>query len=285
MSPGTDSPFFVRVTEALRAHGWRPSGDEPVVTLPNPATFVRPLDNGWVVTLTVTWSTREQIELSPWGRGMNEVVDVESAATFSPAEMLAAHLGRAPGFAVDVAPPFRASGEKESLRQLRGQQDHERVVAEIVAYAQDVLMPAAAEPIPFDRWMADFEDIGREWPDVLAWDVPVMLVAHGRGAEAIERLEVARRDPQLATAKFEAFADRVEAFVRAGTPLPTDGAALGAIAAVREERIAATLAENAARLADVRRDLRAATAKLAVVMTAAGIQALWRRRPGDEGAA
>lgn len=281
---GTNSPFFARVTEALRAHGWRLSGDEPVVTLPCPATFVRPLGNGWVVTLMVTWSRRDQIELSPWERGMNEVVDVESAATFSPAEMLAAHLGRTPGFGVDVAPPFQASGERESLRQLRGPEDHARVVEEIVSYAQDILLPAAAVPIPFDRWMADFEEIGREWPDVLAWDVPVMLVAHGRRAEAIELLQAARRDPELATVEFEAFADRVEAFVRAGAPLPTDGDALAAIAAERDERIAATLAENAARLADVRRDLRAATAKLGVAMSAAGIQALWRLRPGDEGA-
>lgn len=219
-----------------------------MVTLPVPGTFVRQLDNDWVIALTVTWSARDQIELSPWRRGMNEVVGVESSATYAPAEILAAHLGRSPGFAFDVAPPFQAPGEEESLRQLRGPQDHERVVAEIVAYAEDVLMPAAREPSPlFHRWMADIDDLGRDWPTVRAWDVPVMLVAHGRGTEAIERLGETRRDPVLATTAFSAFADGVEAFVRAGAPLPTDGDVLVAIAAERDEQIAKTLADSAAR--------------------------------------
>lgn len=217
------------------------------MALPVPGTFVRPLDNGWVITLTITWSTRDRIELSPWGDGMNEVVDIESAATYAPAEILAAHLGRSPGFAFDVAPPFQVPGEKASLRQLRGPQDHERVVAEIVAYAQDVLMPAASEPTPLDRWMADIEDVGRDWPGVPAWDVPVMLVAHGRGTEAIERLQETRRDPVLASTEFSAFADGVEALVRAGTPLPTDGGVLAAIAAERDEQIAKALAGSAGR--------------------------------------
>jgi hypothetical protein len=218
------------------------------VALPAPGTLVRQLDNGWVITLTVTWSTRDRVELSPWGRGMNEVVDIESAATYAPAGILAAHLGRSPGFAFDIAPPFRVPGEAEALRQLRGPQDHERVVAEIVAYAEDVLMAAASEPIPlFDRWMADIEDLGRNWPGVLAWDVPVMLLAHGRGTEAIERLRATRRDPALATAEFSAFADGVEALVQAGTPLPTDGRVLAAIAAERDEQIATTVAGRVAR--------------------------------------
>lgn len=245
--------------------------------LPRPGTFVRHLVNGWVATLTVMAFTREEIELSPWGPGMKEVVEIESSVCFPPAEILAAHLGMAPGLDFEAAPPFRVPGEREALRQLRGPQDHERVVAEIVEYAEEVLVPAAHEA-GLDRWMAAYAAIGRDDPEVLVWEVPVMLVTHGRAADAVERLQLARYDPELATTEFTAFADRTEAFVRSGASLPTDGAELAAIAAEHERRLAEVLKQRAARRKAERLDVQVAVARLVAVVAGLGIRALWRRR-------
>lgn len=269
-----------RVSESLRPHGWRPSGEEPVVVLPRPQTFVRHLDNGWAATLTLASFTRDEIELSPWRPGMREVVEVDSAATFPAAERLAAHLGMPPGLDFDVAPPFRSPGDQESLRQHRGEDDVDGVVAEIVAYAQEVVVPSA-ENAELQDWLEAYTAISRDDPEVLVRQIPVMLLAHGCETEVLVRLETVRRDPALATPELAAFADRVERLVRSGAPLPTDGSELVALAAEHERRCAAALAAIASRRDAARRELQAAMARLAVVTGGAGVQALWKRRPSN----
>lgn len=284
----TDNGLLARVAEALRARGWRPSGEQPVAMLPWPGTFVRPLESGWAAVLTIHVYTRDEIELDPWRRGMREAVDIESAATYPPAELLAAHLGMPPGVDFDVAPPFQSAEDRESLLQFRGPQDHDRVVAEIVSYTDDVLIPAAQDAC-FERWLAAYAALGQDDPEVLAREVPVMLVAHGRGDEAIARLDEVRRDPDRATAEFLEHADRVERFVRSGEPLPTDGADLVMMAADRDRRCAAARDEAKARLDAARREFRVAaqvtTAKLAVIAANAGIRALQQLRRDDGGMA
>ncbi len=225
-----------RLTAALRPYGWRPSDEPPVITLPWPGSFVRPLDSGWAAVLTVTRYTRDEIDLASWRRGMREVLDIESAVIHPGAEVLAAQLGRWPALDLDVAPPFGGPGEAEALRQLSGSPDHERAVAEIVAYARDVVVPAAGDA-GLDRWMAVYAELGRDDPRLLAWEVPLMLLAHGRGDEAIERVGTALRDPQLATAELAAFADRIAQLVRSGQPLPSDGAVLAERAAEHARRV------------------------------------------------
>lgn len=284
----TESRLLTRVAEALRPHGWRLSSEQPVAMLPWPGTFVRPLESGWAAVLTIGLYARDEIELDPWRRGMREAVDVESSATYPPAEILAAHLGMPPGADFEVAPRFQGPDDPESLLQFRGPQDHDDVVDRIVAYAQDVLIPAAQDA-DLDRWLAAYAAIDQDDPDVLAMEVPVMLAAHGRGHEAIERLGDALRASASATPELEAWADRVERFVRSGEPLPTDGAELVAMAEERDRLHAVATAECRARLEAARRELRVAaqvtTAKLAVIAANAGIRALQQlRRDGGSAA-
>lgn len=288
MTHETENRLLARVAEALRPHGWRLSSEQPVAMLPWPGTFVRRLESGWAAVLTIESYARDEIELDPWRRGMREAVDVESGVTYPAAEILAAHLGMRPGVDFDVAPPFQAPDDRESLVQFRGPQDHDDVVAAIVAYAQDVLIPAAQDA-DLDGWLAAYATIGRDDPAVLSMEVPVMLVAHGRTREAIERLDEARRDPAPRTPELLALADRVERFVRSGAPLPTDGAELVGMAEERDRRAAAATAERKARLEAARRELRVATqvttAKLAVIAANAGIRALQQlRRDGGSAA-
>lgn len=284
----TDDRLLTRVAEALRGHGWRPSAEQPVAMLPWPGTFVRLLENGWAAVLTIDVYTREQIELDPWRPGMQEVVDIESAATYPPAEILAGHLGMPPGVDFDVAPPFQSAEDRESLLQFRGPQDHDRVVTEIVAYAEEVLVPAA-EDASLERWLAAYAVLGQDDPEVLAREIPVMLAAHGRGDEAIARLDEVRRDPGLPTTELVEHADRLERFVRSGEPLPTDGAELVTMAADRDRRCAVAREEAKARLDAARRELRVAaqvtTAKLAVIAANAGVRALRQFRRDNGGTA
>lgn len=284
----TDNRLLARVADALRARGWRPSGEQPVAMLPWPGTFVRPLESGWAAVLTIHVYTRDEIELDPWRRGMREAVDIESAATYPLAEILAGHLGMPPGVDFDVAPPFQSAEDRESLLQFRGPQDHDRVIAEVVAYAEDVLIPAA-EDACLERWLAAYGALGQDDPEVRAREIPVMLAAHGRGDEAIARLDEVRRDPGLATAELAEQADRVERFVRSGEPLPTDGSELVTIAAERDRRCAIAREEARARLDAARRELRVAaqvtTAKLAVIAANAGIRALQQLRRDNGGMA
>lgn len=284
----TEDRLLTRVAGALRPHGWRPSSEQPVAMLPWSGTFVRRLESGWLAVLTIERYTRDGIELDPWRRGMREAVDVEASATYPPAEILAAHLGVRPGLDFDVAPPFQAPDDRESLLQFRGPQDHDDVVAAIVSYAQDVLVPAARDA-DLDRWLAAYAALGHDDPEVLAREVPLMLVAHGRGREAIERLGAARRDPALTTPELVTLADRVERFVRSGQPLPTDGTELVAMAEERDRRCAVATEARKARLEAARRELRVAaqvtTAKLAVIAANAGIRALQQLRRDDGSAA
>lgn len=280
MNVDTDGRLLVRVAESLRPRGWRPSSDEPVVVLPRPGTFVRPLESGWAATLTLASFTRDEVELSPWRPGMQQVVEIESATSFPPAEILAAHLGVSPGLDFDAAPPFSAPGDGASLRQLRGPEDVDGVVVEIVAYAEDVVVPAAHDA-GLDDWLADYRRISREDPEVLVRQIPLMLVAHGCTAEALIRLRTALRDPELATPELTAFAGRLERFVGSAAPLPTDGAELVALAAEQRRRCAAARASLAVRQDAARRTSRSAIGRVAVATAGAGPQASGKRRRDD----
>lgn len=241
--------FRKRLLEALRPDGWRPSDDEPVVTVPSADTFVRELANGWVAVLTACWHDRDEIELPSWLPGTHGVITVESSATFPTAERLGARLVLADpscdsrcGFA--VAPPFVVPGQEPGYRQFRGPEDHERVVAEIARYAGHVLVPAAERGAGLDGWMAAYDATGEDGSSKRPWTLPVMQLAHGDEDQASECLRAAWHDPDRPYDRaFDAFATRFDEFVRSGEELPTDGEALTAVAARRTALVLAAEAQ------------------------------------------
>lgn len=85
----------------------------PLVTVPFPGTFVRPLDNGWVAVLTVVWHLRDEVKLPHWLPGTHGVVAVEASATFPPAERLGARLEMEdPDFGLAVARAYVGPGRE-----------------------------------------------------------------------------------------------------------------------------------------------------------------------------
>ncbi len=287
----TDQPdLHDRLAAALRADGWRPAAERPLLILPSPGRYVRPLDDGWAAKLHVLHEHEPEVELEHgWRRGMREAVSVEASVFLPAAERLIAQLdpdtGALGGYA--AAAPFAPPGERGNSLQFRGPDDHPAVVTQVAAYARDVVLPAAAGA-SFDGWRQEHERWRREaeaeewWDAGPDWELPLMLVALGRGAEALERIAQIDRDSAAeGDAEWRTIADGLAAFARSGAPLPTDDAALAAATEVRDARNAAIQAEGDALRAELRRqsnhELRVSGIKLGTVAAAAAFRA-WRRR-------
>lgn len=237
--------FHRHLGAALGVHGWRRSDADPIEIVPEPSTYIRPLRNGWVAVLKTEWKSRDDAEEDKWLRGMHGLVTVESSASFPDYERLAAQLElEAPSAALTVAPEFEVSGQEPGQRQYRGTEDYDRVVVEIVRYANDVVAPAAERTAELDAWLAayDSDPTGRDAdPDDLvtvrpvAWQVPVMLLAHGRAnAAQMYTADVLRSlSPAETTSAYREFASRLDAFVAAGDRVSSESAALSKVAADR----------------------------------------------------
>lgn len=280
-----------RLTAALRPLGWRSADERPLLMVPPPdrlAAFVQPVGDGWAAVLEVTHLLEQRTELEHgWRRGMREAVEVEGMAVFGPAERLSVHLGLgSAGLLLEIEPHFSVDGENERIRQFCGLDDHAEVVEQIVAYARDVLLPATRRDAGFDAWRAQHEsllaaDLGLPTePDCPDWELPLMLVAQGRGSEALDLL--AATGPEGATdADWQRTVAALEAFVRSGAPLPTDDAPLAALTAQRDGEWAKLTAEHEARRAELkqelRRSLQQSAVKLTVIGAASALRA-WRRR-------
>lgn len=154
-SRGNATRFRKRIGDALRPYGWRPSDEHPQVTAARAGAFVRPLENGWFVVLTVRWYDRDEIELPSWRPGTHGVVTVESSAVGPAAERSGSTSdGTEPDGELPVEPRFVVPGQEPGYRQFRGPEDYDHVVAEIVRYAAQILVPTAERDVGTDAWLA-----------------------------------------------------------------------------------------------------------------------------------
>lgn len=232
---GTAAEFMADLGRTLQASGWR-TGERTVLDLPRRTEplpesviqrFDRPLDDGWVARLTVSWLPGSEIRLLPLRTAVRHYVHVDGDLRKPAAEELARRCGGEGGTAIPAPPELLPWRGGEDDRRVRGPRDYGSVAGEIAGYAAHALLPWAREHATVEQWLAEWDESADAPPDPFvdpfadpvadACSAAVMLAVHGRGPEALARLDAARRDPQAADVpELESFAERLTAFVETG---------------------------------------------------------------------
>lgn len=232
---GRADEFLAALGSSLEAHGWQ-AGERTVLELPTTiepsrATviqrFDRPVDDGWVARLTVDWGSGSETLFLPLRSYVRNYVHVEGAATIPAAEELARRCGRGGSLAIGSAAAFSSPRSDAGERRIRGPQDYDAAIGEIVGYAEHALLPWARGHANLEHWLASRDEAADALPDPFvdpfvdpfgdACGVAAMLAAHGRGQEALARLDAVRGDPPTAAApELESFTERLAAFVETG---------------------------------------------------------------------
>lgn len=234
---GTAAEFLEALERRLEVSGWR-TGERTVLDrprmpepMPQPMPesvvqrFDRPLDDGWVARLTVSWLPGSELRLLPLRSFVRHYLHLDGDLTKPAAEDLARRCGIDGDVAVPAPPELLPWRGGDDDRRVRGPGDYGPVAGEIAGYAEHALVPWARAHADLDHWLDEWDEPADEAPDphvdpyadpfADACAVAVMLAAHGRGAEALARIDAARPlagdDPDL-----ESFVERLTAFAETG---------------------------------------------------------------------
>lgn len=232
---GTAAEFLEGLGRTLEVSGWR-AGERTVLDLPRKPDpipesviqrFDRPLNDGWVARLTVSWLPGSELLLLPVRSYVRHYLHVDGDLTKPAAEELARRCGTDGGTAIPAPPELLPWRGGEDDRRVRGPKDYAPVAGEIAGYAEHALLPWARAHATLEQWLDKWEEPADASPDPLvdpfvdpfaeACAVAVMLAVHGRGPEALTRLDAARHELSADDDRAsEPFVERLTAFVETG---------------------------------------------------------------------
>jgi hypothetical protein len=223
------SPFEVSLVQVFMAAGWDRSYSRPRAVVPRRGRFVRALSTGWAAVV--------EIDLEPSGTrqpgvtvlGLGRRVGVAGGLTLPEAERLAAVLGYPRPDDVRLTMPDlpTAEGGLETQEQIGDSEDEQLTIAQVLRFAEDVVLPWAEGLASADGWLEAQSRIREEDPVTFHGEyAPIVLIASGRQKDALEHLATAERRPEFGDDEWSAtFAKKVRSFVGRGdsVPTPADG--------------------------------------------------------------
>jgi hypothetical protein len=203
--------FFRTADRAMRDAGWASACDLPYVIAPAEGRYFRASEGLLVSVANVYYDGPDDDPPTP-----DRYAEAFVGVTFPAAERVLSALGVPYDIAV-VDDAGVAAGGPELSKPIGSERDVEAAVVEAVALIE-AGAPRAAQLVPdVDALIAALVD-DSAGVGLGHYQQPAILAAAGRTDEARQALERMCRAPGTAT--FGDYCDRLEAFLRAGAPVP-----------------------------------------------------------------